>query len=73
MFTEGSDFSRLSRNVILTPTNPRQCVAITIIDDTVQEQTESLKVSLLLTGESNSVIQLSQDVSLSIVDNDCKC
>ena len=70
--TEGTDFAGLSRTVTLTPTVTQQCVSVMIEDDSVLEETESLTVSLSLTGAQDSV-QLSQPTApIMIVDNDRK-
>ena len=70
--TEGLDFARLSRTVTLTPTDAQQCVIVTIEDDLELEETESLIVSVSLTGIVDSVLLSQHTASISIVDNDRK-
>ena len=71
--TEGLDFPRLSRTVTLTPTDAQQCVIVTIEDDSELEETESLIVSVSLTGIVDSVLLTQHTASISIVDNESKC
>ena len=70
--TEGQDFAGLSRTVTLTPTNAQQCVTVMIEDDSVSEETESLTVSLSLTGVVDSVLLSQHTATIMIVDNDSK-
>ena len=70
--TEGGDHTALTETVTLTPTDAQQCVSVMIEDDSVLEETESLTVSLSLTGVLDRV-QLSQHTAtIVITDDDCK-
>ena len=71
-FAERADFQPLSKTVTLTPADPKQCVSVTTVDNSLEEETESLTVSISLADQFNSAVQLSQDTaSFSIIDNDC--
>ena len=62
----------LMSNVTLSPTNDQQCVSVMIEDDSVLEETESLAVSLSLTGVMDSVQLSQQTTTIVITDDDCK-
>ena len=68
ILTEGSDYTNLSDIVILSPLTER-CVAVVLIDDLMLEETESLMVSLSLTGELTSV-QLTQHTATILITDD---
>ena len=53
----------------LTPTVTQQCVSVMIEDDSVLEETESLTVSLSLTGAPDGA-QLSQQIATVIVTDE---
>ena len=68
ILTEGSDYTNLSDIVILSPLT-EICVAVVLIDDLMLEETESLMVSLSLTGELTSV-QLTQHTATILITDD---
>ena len=72
ILTEEDDYTALIRIVTLTPTDTQQCVRVMIKDDSVLEETESLTVSLSLTGVVDSVRLSQQTTSIVITDNDGK-
>jgi hypothetical protein len=63
------DFTGLMSTVNLTPTVTQQCVSVMIEDDSVLEETESLTVSLSLTGAPDGV-QLSEQTATIVITND---
>jgi hypothetical protein len=63
------DYTALTRAVTLTPTVTQQCVSVMIEDDSVLEETESLTVSLSLTGAPDGV-QLSEQTATIVITND---
>ena len=67
--TEVEDYTALTRAVTLTPTVTQQCVSVMIEDDSVLEETESLTVSLSLTGVLDGV-QLSRHTATIFITND---
>lgn len=67
--SEVSDYARLSTAVILSPTASEDCVSIRVVHDSVLEETESLVVSLSLTGELTSV-QLTQRATTILISDD---
>ena len=67
--TDEGDYTALTRAVTLTPTVTQQCVLVMIEDDSVLEETESLTVSLSLTGAPDSV-QLSEQTATIVITND---
>ena len=68
--TDEDDYTALTRAVTLTPTVTQQCVSVMIEDDSVLEETESLTVSLSLTGAPDSVHLFQQTATIVITDND---
>ena len=64
------DFTGLMSTVNLTPTVTQQCVSVMIEDDSVLEKTESLTVSLSLTGASDSVYLSQPTATIVITDDD---
>ena len=72
VITEVLDFTGLTRDVTLTPTNLQQCVIVMIEDDLVLEETETLTVSLSLIGIMDSIQVSQQTTTIVIIDNDGK-
>jgi hypothetical protein len=57
--------------VTLTPTLPKSCISIDIVDDRSVEGTEKLTVSLTLAGQQNGAVLIFHDTAtVFIIDND---
>ena len=67
--TETNDYTALAEIVTLTPTVSERCVSVTIENDSVLEETESLTLSLSLIGGLDSV-QLSQQTATVVITDD---
>ena len=67
--TEEADYTALRRAVTLHPAVTQQCVSVMIEDDSVLEETETLTVSLSLTGAPDGV-QISQQTATIVITND---
>ena len=69
----GRDFLVLDQDFTITPSSngSRECFNITIIDDSIIEDTEFFRVSL--TSTSNNVIVTSSSATVWITDNDGRC
>ena len=72
VYSDGVDYTGFQgTTVTLTPSNIKSCVSVTIFDDSLFEETETLTVSLSMTGQVNSAINLSHDTTtFFITDND---
>ena len=68
--TDVVDYSGLSAAVTLSATASEDCVSIRVVDDSVLEETESLMVSLSLTGELTSVLLTIPFATLHITNDD---
>lgn len=55
--------------VTLSPTASRYCLSVSIVDDSVPEDTECLTVSFSLTKEQRGVILSQQSSNVHIIDD----
>ena len=55
----------------LSATASEDCVSIRVVDDSVLEETESLMVSVSLTGKLTSVQLTQHTATILITDDDC--
>ena len=54
-------------------TSPTQCINITIVDDTIVEDTEAISLQLYSLGSSTNVLLTEKAIcTIFIEDNDCK-
>ena len=70
----GRDFLVLNQDLTITAASngSRECFDITIIDDSIIEDTESFQVSLTSATE-NVVVTNSSSATVRIIDNDGRC
>ena len=70
----GRDFLVLNQDLTITAASngSRECFDITIIDDSIIEDTESFQVSLTSATE-NVVVTNSSSATVRITDNDGRC
>lgn len=63
------DYNSVSSDLILSPTAPERCVSVNVVDDKAVELSESLTISLSLTGELNVQIT-KENITVLIYDDD---
>ena len=64
------DYVGINSSVILTPTNQRQCINITVVDDSICEADETIPVLLTSSEDPSEVILDPSSAVVTIIDDD---
>ena len=63
-FTVDADYTRVSQDLVFAAGDPEECVLITLVDDNVQEDNETFRVTITAVDPALQIFQSSAVVTI---------